>query len=359
MAVNWNRVSYLQDIISKTPISFSSVQTAADKNNLATRNKAQEELNYILSGKAERDSTLDAAVSSSMSGVQAILERQKDVDSAVRSMRRAAGQMEGDADALRGYGESMWESGTKVTEQALKTLGAGTGFLDMDASSSPLVAEALELYGNFDPDRYVAQAVQDVQGAADNAAGQTARSLSRMGVNPTSGAALSAQANLQKSLAVMRAAAATRARQQGLNDQASKFKNLIVDPAKEFLTTGGQLASIGSSAQSSAADARKVAVDALANAAGVYGSAASLSQNFGSALAGAYNSLAGVQMSKAGMVYGSSGGGGGGSRTVSTNTGRHYGVGGELLETGNDQVDAMLQLARDAKKSTYEKNLES
>jgi hypothetical protein len=306
-----------------------------------------------------------AAVGSSRSGVAAILGRQGDIGSAISSMRGDAGSMEGIADELGGMGHSMFDSGTKVTDQALETLGTGLGFIHMDSSSSPLVAEALKLYGNFDPNQYVATAAQDVQKAQDNQRGQTERGLARMGVSPSSGAAMSARSQLDKYYAAARAAAMTRARQAGLKDQASAFQSLIANNANTFLNTGGQLASIGTSMRSAGASALGNAGNLLGDAGRLQGAAGSLSLNFGNALADAYNALAGTQLNQAKntndteavRVSAVNGRGARGGSAVSMNTGRHIGVGGELLETGNDAVDAQLQMARDAQPTTYEKNL--
>ena len=307
----------------------------------------------------------EAAVGSSRNGIDAILGRQGDIDSAIIGMNGDAGHMEGIAGTLQNQGNAMFESGTKVTDQALETLGTGLGFVNMDASSSPLVAEALKLYGRRDPDAYVAQAAQDVQSSFDNAQKQQGRQLARQGVSLGSGASLALSQLREKAFAVARAASMFRARQAGLNDQASAFQGLLANNANKFLQTGGQLASIGSSMRAQGASALGNAGNLLGNAGALRGSAGKLSLDFGNTLAGAYNALAGVQLKQADLtnateglrVSALKGGGGGGGRLVSTNTGRHYGVGGELLETGNDEVDAQLQMARDAQPTTYEKNL--
>lgn len=248
---------------------------------------------------ADSRAQASAAVDSSKSGVQAILGRQGDVDSAISSMRGAADNMLPIAGDLRNYGNSMFESGTKVTEQALETLGTGLGFIRMDSSASPLVAEALRLYGEFDPDKYVATAAQDVQSQGDNARAQGMRNLSRMGVSPTSGAALSLGQQYDRSMAVARAAAMTRARERGRTDQATQFQNLIANNANTFLKTGGDLASIGSSMQSQGTGALRNAASVLGDAGSLYGSAGTLSLNFGNALSGAWNALAGTQINQA------------------------------------------------------------
>ena len=368
------------------------------------------------------------------------------MDPYIRGVGEAATAMLPYADTLGGYGDKMWESGTKVTEQALATLGTGLGFINMDASASPLVAQALETFGQIDPNRYVASAAQDVQKSMDNAQGQMQRNLARQGVNPSSGAE---QAQLQKlfqqGLAVAKAAAMERARERGINDKANALQNLIANNANTFLQTGGQLASIGASGQGAAVNAQNAAAGVLQNAgslqgkagdlqgalagvlgnvaagrnavANTFGNASNLVTGFNKDAQGAYNALAGIQntagsnitdalralagiQSTAGSnitsaqqtlanttqgagnaltgalnnlagatqsagnsiastrlqqaniinstentrVSANTRGGGG---AVSTNTGRHYGVGGEMLETGNAAIDADLQKWRD------------
>lgn len=369
MAVDWNRVKLLEQNIAAAARSRSG-GGISNPATLARENAAREELNHILGGgggNAQIDGAIDAsrsqaasAVGSAQSGVQAILGQQPTVNGAINRMNNAADAMLPIADTLKGYGDAMWESGTKVTEQALYTLGTGMGFINMDASASPLVAEALKLYGEFDPDKYVATAAQDVQSQGDNARAQGMRNLSRMGVSPTSGASQALNQLYDRSLAVARAAAMTRARERGKTDQMGAFQSLIANNANTFLKTGGELASIGSSAQAQAANAQKGAASVLGDAGSLAGQAGNLGLNFGNALSSAYNKLAGVQLSQAGNTLSGENlrlnarrGGG----TISTSTGRHYGVGGELLETGNPAVDAQLQMARDAIPTTYEKNL--
>ncbi len=293
-----------------------------------------------------------AAVGSAQNGVQAILGGRPAVDRAVGDMRDAANAMLPIADTMRGEGDALFDSGTKVTEQALATLGTGLGFINMDSSASPLVAQAIKQFGEFDPDRYVASAAQDVQSQGDNARAQGMRNLSRMGVNPTSGAALALDKLYDKGLAVARAAAMTRARERGKNDQMTAFQNLLANNANTFLQTGGQLASIGTSARAQGVNAQQGAAGVLGNAGNLFGNAGELGLNYDKTLMGAYNALAGVQSDAAkttlsGEQLRVSANRSGGGKLVSTDTGRHYGVGGELLETGEARTDADLQRWRD------------
>lgn len=242
-----------------------------------------------------------AGVASGQSGLQAILADRPAIDRAVGDMRGAADAMIPIADTMRGEGDALFDSGTKVTEQALSTLGIGMGFINMDVDASPLVAEAVRLYDEaFDPDKYVASAAQDVQKSADNAQGQMQRSLARQGVNPSSGAA---QAQLQRlfqnSLATMKAAAMTRARERGLADKASAFQSLLAGNANTFLQTGGQLASIGTSARAHGIDAQQGATSVLGNAGNLFGNAGELGLNYNKTLMGAHNALAGRQLDQA------------------------------------------------------------
>ena len=192
----------------------------------------------------------------------------------------------------------------------------------MDADSSPLVAEALKLYGEFDPDRYVAGAAQDIQSQADNARGQSERQLARMGVDPTSGAYAALKSQLQRSLATAKAAAMTRARERGKTDAATMFQSLIADNANKFLSQGGSLAGQGAAIKGQGASAQTGAASVRAYIAVVEGNAATLGLNFSNALRDAYQALANTQIAQAdntrateqmrvNAVLGSGGGGGG------------------------------------------------
>ena len=240
-----------------------------------------------------------AAIGSSQSGVQAILGQSGIVNGAIGRMNDAADAMLPIAADLNGYGNSMWESGTKVTDQALETLGTGLGFIRMDESASPLVAEAIRLYGEFDPDRYVAGAAQDMQSQFDNSQKQSQRELSRMGVSPTSGAALALNNLRDRALAVARASAMTRARERGKTEQMGAFQSLIANNANTFLKTGGELASIGSSAQAQAANAKKGAASVLGESGDLAGRAGALGLDYGRAISSAWNALAGTQLNQA------------------------------------------------------------
>lgn len=264
------------------------------------------------------------AVGSAQSGVGAILGQKPLIDRTIGDMRGAADSMLPIADDMLGKSDAMWESGTKVTQQALDTLATGMGFINMDETASPLVAETMRLYGQTDPNRLVGAAVQDVRSRFDAQRGQTERNLSRMGVNPTSGAFASTQSAYDRLKAIAEAAAMQRAMEQGRAEQRSAFQDLVTGNAQKFLQTGGQLASIGASGQQAAVGAQKGAADVLGNAAGVYGGAANLGLSFGNSLRGAYDALAGRQLQEAGntnateslRVNALKGGGGGGVNVI-------------------------------------------
>lgn len=263
-----------------------------------------------------------AAVGSSQSGVSAILGQSGNVNQSIEAMRDSAAEMRPIAGKLQGYGDELWAEGSRVMDDALSVLDTGMGFINMDADSSPLVAEALRLYGEFDPDKYVAGAAQDVQIQADNARGQSERQLARMGVNPTSGAYAALKSQLQRSLATAKAAAMTRARERGKTDAATMFQSLIADNANKFLSQGGSLASQGAAIKGQGANAQTGAASVLADIAGVEGNAATLGLNFSKALQDAYQALANTKVAQAdntrateqmrvNAVLGSGGGGGG------------------------------------------------
>ena len=254
-------------------------------------------------------------------GYDAAYEAARGMDPYIRGLADEAGNVRGVADRLSpladtlgGYGNSMWESGTKVTEQALATLGTGLGFINLDAGASPLVAEAIRIYGEIDQDRYVAAAAQDMQTQGENVRAQNERNLARRGVSPTSGAAQALSQQYDRALAVARAAAMTRARERGLNDKAAALQSLIANNANTFLQTGGQLASIGASAQGQAVGAQKGAADVLGTQGGLYGKAGDILGNAGqlqgsqgsllASIAGGRGNLAGIYGNAANLVTG-------------------------------------------------------
>lgn len=265
-----------------------------------------------------------AAVGSSQSGVSAILGQSGNVKQGIAAMRDSAAEMRPIADKLQSYGDELWAEGSRIMDDALDVLDTGMGFINMDADSSPLVAEALKLYGEFDPDRYVAGAAQDVQSQADNARGQSERQLARMGVNPTSGVYAALKGQLQRSLATAKAAAMTRARERGKTDAATMFQSLIADNANKFLSQGGSLAGQGAAIKGQGANAQTGAASVLADIAGVEGDAATLGLNFGNALQDAYQALANTKLQQADntratealRVSALTSGGGGGGVTV-------------------------------------------
>lgn len=336
--------------------------TGVDENGSSGANGGSSAPTALLNGAiSDSRSQSAAAVGSAQNGVNAILAGRPAIDRAVGDMRNAANAMLPIADTMRGEGDALFESGTRVTDQALATLGTGLGFINMDASASPLVAEALHQFEQTDPDKYVAFAAQDAQSQGDNARAQGERELARRGVSATSGAALALSKLYDKGLAVARAAAMTRARERGKADQMAAFQSLLANNANTFLQTGGQLASIGTSARAQGVGAQQGAAGVLGNAGNLFGDAGKLGLDYDKTLMGAYNVLAGLQLDEAkttlsgenlrvSALRGSGGGGG-------TNVSRHIGVGGDVLETGNAAADARLQIARDLVPSTYERNI--
>lgn len=118
--------------------------------------------------------------------------------------------------------------------------------------------------------------------------------------------------------------------QAGIYDKAAAKQ---LEQANELNRTAGtiqQSAATTNSYLSNLNDANRTLVNANATLADAYAKAASYYSGAASA-----------------VVSGGRGVGGGG--TTSTSTGRHYGVGGELLETGVPAVDAQLQIARDSR----------
>lgn len=123
-----------------------------------------------------------------------------------------AGSVSGEGDALSAFARSLMGGDASVGGLA----GSYLGTLDKLGS----------VVDSITPDRYVAQAASDTQSAYDNALGQQQRALSRQGVDAGSGAAAALRQQYSRQLATALAAAKTKARGMGLEDQLKGLATL-------------------------------------------------------------------------------------------------------------------------------------
>lgn len=269
---------------------------------------------------ASGEARMNSAVGAAQSGLNAILGMGAQIKNDTNAMRgqaglvnQQAGKLNGvgdslisNADALRpladklgGYGDDLWGQGQAMWDQSKDAFGQAGALVSMNPNATGLAGEFLRMYGLLSPDRYVSQAASDVQGAYNNAWAQLGRAASRAGSSVGSGNRSALEAQRARSLATALAAAKTKARQTGIDQQAG-FLGTMTDAATKFYNMGKDSASTALAAQTAGADAQKAAAGVLGEignqykgAAGVFGDAGQLYAN----AANIFGDAAGVDLS--------------------------------------------------------------
>lgn len=245
---------------------------------------------------ASGETRMNSAVGAAQSGLNAILGIGGQIRADSNAMRNQAGLVNAQAgalnntanaiianadslrpmaDKLTGYGDDLWGRGEALWDQANDAFGQASSLALMDPNATGLAGEYLRMYGYLSPDRYVSQAASDVQGAYANANAQAQRDLQRKGVSTGSGASEALRKQLTQSLATALAAAKTKARQTGI-DQQSAYLNTITDATNKFYNMGKDSASQALATQGAAADAQLGAAGIVKDIGSQYSSAGSL-----------------------------------------------------------------------------------
>ena len=270
-------------------------------------------LQSILTGAVNR---ADAGTSAAQSGVNAIL-------SGGSELRQTQGKISGQADkvnaqgaainstaddvkakyvelspiykTLLGYGGDLWDEGASLSTEAKDLFGQGKALTTMDSSAGGLAGEFIKYWQSLSPDRYVSQATSDTQSSYGNALGQSTRELARRGVSATSGAYGALQKQFATSLATALAAAKTKARQTGLDQQAAQLDKMV--------SAANTLYNMGNSTEANALQAKGQAVAAQGKAGDII-----VTQGQGYTAAGNLQATAGQMFSAAGNLYSAIGG---------------------------------------------------
>lgn len=182
------------------------------------------------------------------------------------------------AQSMQEYAQQIYGNGQNLVDQGKTILGSWEKF-------SPLLETYTGALKQLDPNSQVSMAAQDVQSSYQNAQGQNARTLSRMGVDPSSGAYQSQKQQWDQALATALAGAKTRARNSGLQEQITQLA--------QGLNLGGNLAQTGAGIAGQGAGE-------MVNGANVLGNAAGIVQGQGQ-----LQSSAGQLAQSAGGLYGS------------------------------------------------------
>jgi hypothetical protein len=263
------------------------------------------------------------------------------------------------ADKLKGYGDDLWGQGSALWGESKDAFGQAGALTSLDPNATGLAGEFIKQYGLLSPDRYVSRAASDVQGSFNNAQGQVERDLQRRGVSAGSGASIALRKQYSQALATALAAAKTKARQMGIDEQ-SKMLETMTDAASKFYGMGTSAGSLASQVQGQAAEAQKGAAGIISDigqqissagslqsnagqlyaaGANIFGSAADIEKGYLALTNDAYKGLSDAY-SKAAKYYldaadtevrANTSGGGGGSHGVQF---AHVGLDGEILRPG-------------------------
>ena len=312
---------------------------------------------------------VDAAIGSARGGLDAVLGAGAQVGSDTSKMRDQArlvnaqgdalnatageikdyaGRMTPYADQLGEIGDTLLGEGSALWDQSRDIFGQGGALVRLDGSAGGLAGEFVKQYNLLSPDRYVSQAASDVQGSYQNAWDQRVRGNARRGVSAGSGAAGALGTQYAAMLATARAAAKTKARQAGIDEQ-TKMLSTMTGAANTLYNMGNETAQGALAAQKAGADAKKGAADVLggaadalgkagslqsaagqlfANAAGIFGDAAKIGIGYADSVRAAYDSLSGAQqfaanyyLKNAGLAMGRGDGGGTNVTTAPKDTG--------------------------------------
>lgn len=250
-------------------------------------------------------------------------------------LKGAANDLRPYADRLGGMGDTLFDQGTAIMDQAKDIFGQGGALVNMDPSKGGLSAEYIKYWNSLSPDRYVSQAASDTQNSFQNAQGQADRNMARRGVSAGSGASAVLQKQYAQTLATALAAAKTKARQVGLDQQAAQLDKMV-GAANTLYNMGKDTMQAGLSSQNAGVDATGKAANVVVNigdllgkagnlqneAGQLYGTAGNLYNNYLGQVNSAYSGLVNAN-AHAASYYGSAagtmaglargGGGGGGS----------------------------------------------
>lgn len=196
------------------------------------------------------------------------------------------------ADSLTPYAQSMKDYASSVYGQGQTLVDQGNQLLGTWSNFAPLVGKYTESLKSLDPNNKVSMAAHDVQSSFRNTQGQNTRALSRMGVDPSSGAFQAQKAQWDQALATALAGAKTRARNQGLQEQINALASGL-GVGSNLAQAGAQIGVQGTGAMSQAGDLLGGAANIINQQGGLYGTAGQLAGTAGNLM----NSQAGVYQS--------------------------------------------------------------
>ena len=257
-------------------------------------------------------SASNSSVDAAQSGVNAVINGSGQTQSAINNINVQAGKVNQQgaavnataaqvkaqydkldpiAKVLQGYGNDLWNEGVSLSTEAKDVFGQGKALVSLDPSAGGLSAEYIKYWNSLSPDRYVSQATSDVNSSYSNALTQSQRALARRGVSASSGAYGALQKQYSTALATALAAAKTKARQTGLDQQASQLDKMVA-AANTLYNMGNATEQNALAAKNGAVDAQGKGADVIATKGEGYANAGKLQATAGSLFADAGNLFA-------------------------------------------------------------------
>jgi trimeric autotransporter adhesin len=257
-------------------------------------------------------SASNSSVDAAQSGVNAVVNGSGQTQSAINNINAQAGKVNQQgaavnatadqvkaqydkldpiAQVLQGYGDDLWNEGVSLSTEAKDVFGQGKALVSLDPSAGGLSAEYIKYWNSLSPDRYVSQATSDVNSSYSNALTQSQRALARRGVSASSGAYGALQKQYSTALATALAAAKTKARQTGLDQQASQLDKMV-SAANTLYNMGNATEQNALAAKGQAVTAQGKSADVIATKGEGYAKAGSLQATAGNLFADAGNLFA-------------------------------------------------------------------
>jgi hypothetical protein len=191
-----------------------------------------------------------------------------------------AGKVSGVADSLTPYAQSLKDYADGVFGQGQTLVAQGNQLLGTWENFAPLVGKYTSALQSLNPNNQVSLAARDVQSSFQNTQGQNTRAMSRMGVDPSSGAYQAQKAQWDQALATALAGAKTRARNQGLQEQITALANGL-NLGSNVTQAGAQIGTQGAGLMANAGDLMGNAANVLNSQGGLYNTAGGLANASG------------------------------------------------------------------------------
>lgn len=248
---------------------------------------AQSGLNAVLDGIG----TTVSAINSINTQADKVNQQGATVNATADQVKAQYDKLDPIAKVLQGYGNDLWNEGVSLSTEAKDVFGQGKALVSLDPSAGGLSAEYIKYWNSLSPDRYVSQATSDVNSSYSNALGQSQRALARRGVSASSGAYGALQNQYTNALATALAAAKTKARQTGLDQQASQLAKMV-DAANTLYNMGNATEQNALAAKNQAVAAQGKGADVIATKGEGYANAGKLQATAGNLFADAGNLFA-------------------------------------------------------------------